>query len=297
MRVFVTGGTGFVGKVLIPDLISHGHTVVGLARTEASARTLRSLGAETIQGDMESLELFRDTGSKVDAIIHLAFIHDFDAPDHDFVKNVRKDCEALNAMADGIRGTNKVLVHTNESLAAEHGVILAEDTAKATWWERREEEVLFKKLAKEGLNVRTVRLPCVTHGTDDPHGFITALVDYAKTHGQAVYVGNGSGHWPSVNKVDVSAMYRAAIEMDLPKGQVLHPYEDKVMTHLEIAQAIARKYDVPTQSITPEEALQHFGFIGRCMAIDNDATKEETLRLTGWKPKGLSLLDDIERTY
>lgn len=297
MKVFITGGTGFIGTLVVPELIAYGHSVVGLARSESSTRKLRSLGSDTIQGDIEDLDLLRNVGHSVDAIIHCAFIHDFDADNHDLMRNMRKDCEALMALAEGIRGTTKVLLNTNESLATENGVVLREATEKATWWERRLSEDLFKKLASEGVNVRTVRLPCVTHGADDHHGFITTLVNHAKEHGESVYVADGSQHWPSVNKLGVAAIYRLAIEMDLPKGQALHPYEDEVLTIREIAQAIGKKLKVPTKSITPEEAIQYFGFIGRCMALDNQAAKEETVELTGWKPVGLTLLEDIEQTY
>lgn len=297
MKVFLTGATGYVGSLVAQELIAHGHTVSGLARNDTSAQKLLATGITPVHGDLHDHSTLTQAARDADAIIHCAFIHDFDSPTHDLDKNMRADLDALKALAEGIRGTEKILVHTNESLATDDGVVLTERTKKATWWERKMSEDLFEQLAEEGLNVRTVRLPCVTHGTGDHHGFITALVEFAKKSGFAPYVGEGGQHWPSVNKLDAAVMYRLAIEKDLPKGQNLHPYEDEVFTIGEIARFIGEKLGVEAKSITQEEAVKELGFIGRCMGIDNQVVKEETVRLTGWKPIHSSLREDIRKVY
>ena len=52
MRVFIAGGSGAVGRQLIPQLVAAGHHVVSISRTENRVARLRSLGAEALLADV-----------------------------------------------------------------------------------------------------------------------------------------------------------------------------------------------------------------------------------------------------
>ena len=52
MRIFVTGASGWIGSAVVPGLISAGHQVLGLARSDASAKAVAGMGAEVLRGDL-----------------------------------------------------------------------------------------------------------------------------------------------------------------------------------------------------------------------------------------------------
>jgi nucleoside-diphosphate-sugar epimerase len=72
LRVLVLGGTGVIGSAVVREIIARGHEVVGLARSEASARKLRQSGATPSSGDIAAPERWVMALPRVDAVIHMA---------------------------------------------------------------------------------------------------------------------------------------------------------------------------------------------------------------------------------
>jgi nucleoside-diphosphate-sugar epimerase len=77
MRVFITGATGYIGSAVTKELTAHGHEVVGIARSDTAKQRLAELGASAFDGSLEDLGSLSRGAQSADAVIHLAFIHNF----------------------------------------------------------------------------------------------------------------------------------------------------------------------------------------------------------------------------
>lgn len=79
MKVFITGASGFIGSAVLSELISSGHEVVGLARSDEAAAKIKSIdpAAKILRGDLKDLEILKKGATESDGVIHLGFVHDF----------------------------------------------------------------------------------------------------------------------------------------------------------------------------------------------------------------------------
>ena len=294
MRVFVTGASGHIGSALVPELIENGHQVVGLARSDRSAALLKAAGAEVHRGDLDDLDGLGDAAKAADGVIHLAFKHEAMVTG-DYLSAIADDLKAIQAMGAALEGSGKPFVGTGGTLmlalSGISGRAGTEDDV-LTGGPRVEAENTVSELAERGVRSSIVRLSPIVHSSLDHHGFTHGLIGIARDKGVSGYVADGENCWPAVHTLDAARLYRLALE-SAPAGSRLHGVADEGVPFKEIAAAIGRGLGVPVASVDPQDAAEHFGFLGGFVARDNWTTSARTRELLGWAPTHEGLLDDL----
>jgi len=288
MRVFVTGAAGFIGTATTKELIANGHEVLGLARSDANAEALTKMGAKVHRGSLEDLDSLRKGARETDGTIHLAFIHDFTK----FAENGQIDKRAIDAMGEVMEGTNKPLIVTSGTLLVAPGRLATEEDSVQPGLPR-ESETAGLAFAKRGVRAMAVRLPQV-HGSDGKCGLVSYLLLIAQQKGVAAYVGDGSNRWSGAHRLDVARLYRLALEKGTA-GRSYHAIADEGVTARDIAEIIGRALKLPTKSITPEQAADHFGVMAMFAGLDGPASSALTQKWLGWKPTQIGMIADISR--
>lgn len=302
MRIFVTGASGWIGSAVVPELLEAGHEVVGLARSDASARRLEAGGAIVRRGDVEDTEGLAEAAAASDGVVHLAFQHEV-AWSGNFAAAAAVDRRAVEAMGGALAGSDRPFVLASGILGLRVGAVATEEDGlvpsaevRASPAGRRSATALLA-LSLRGLGVRSsvLRFPPTVHGDGD-HGFVASLVGIARQRGVAGYVGDGANRWPAVHRSDAARLARLAVEA-APAGSVLHAVGDEGVRFSEIARAMGRMLGIPTASVAPGDANEHFGHLGHFVALDSPALATGTRELLGWEPIGPSLLDDLEQDH
>lgn len=292
MRVFVTGASGHVASAVIPELISSGHSVIGLARSERSAAIVQALGAEVRWGDLDDLEGLTAAAQEADGVIHLAFEHE-EMRSGDLGGAAAADLRAIEAMGAALQGTGKPFVGTNGLL----GLLLAGFRGRLTEYDvwpggpRIEAENRVIALAEQGIRASVVGLPPSVH-SDGRYGFVSGLIGIAQAQGVSGYLGDGSNRWPAVDTRDSARLYLRALEA-APAGSRLHAVAEEGIALRDIAAAIARRLGVPAAPIAPEDVAEHFGYLAAFIGLDAPTSSQSTRDLLGWTPAGPGLISDL----
>jgi nucleoside-diphosphate-sugar epimerase len=294
MRVFVTGASGFVGSAVINELLSAGHTVLGLVRSESAAQNLKETGAEAYLGDINDLDAIQQCAVACDAVIHTAFNHDF--------SQYKASCEAdrliIGAFSDALAGTGKPLVITSGIGMLRYDRIVTENdllNVSSDVIPRTASEEAAAAATAKGADVYVVRLPPSVHDSGD-HGFVPIIIAMAKEHGRSAYIGEGLNRWPAVHRLDAAKVYRLIVEKQ-PEQKIFHAAAEEGMPFKDIAATISKGLQLPLLGLNAEEAEQHFTWFTHFALMDCPSSSEITRKTLGWEPEHIGLLEDMEQNY
>jgi len=289
MRVFVTGATGLIGSALMDELIRHGHSVIGLARSEASTRAIEAAGGKALPGALADLNVLRMGAAAADGVIHLAFANDFSSPDA-LARSVAEESAAMAALGDALIGSDRPMVTVSGTpLTAGRPSTEADPlpTDGPVGGRGRAVEAILA-LARSGVRVSAVRLPRTVHNKGNG-GFAGLLTKIARQRGVSGYPGTGAQRWPAVHALDAAALFRIALEQ-AEAGTSWHAVADEGDKVGDIAAVIGRRLGIPAQAV--DDSV--FGPLAPIFLADQPSSSALTRKLLGWSPKHPSLLSDLE---
>ncbi|OKI04849.1 3-beta hydroxysteroid dehydrogenase [Streptomyces sp. CB02923] len=291
MRTFVTGATGWIGSAIVDELMSAGHQVIGLARSDEAEQTLTSKGAGVLRGDLDDLDSLRRGAAQADAVVHMANKHDWGNP----AESDRSERASVQALAETLVGTDRPFLVAAPISGLVQGRSATEtdvSPAVGPHSNRGGSENLALDYVPQGVRTMITRFAPSVHGPGD-WGFVNFLVAAARKQGVSGYIGDGSTTWSAVHRDDAARLIRLGLEK-APAGTRLHAITEEAVTTKSIAEAIGRHLGLPVASIAPEDAAAHFGFVAGFFATTMTATSDLTRQALAWTPTGPTLIEDIE---
>jgi nucleoside-diphosphate-sugar epimerase len=274
MRVFLTGGSGYIGQATIAELVGQGHTVEALARSERAEEAVVAAGATAVRGGLADLEVLHQAAARAEAVIHLAQ-----------ASSGEEDLAAATAMQDGLgSGT---YVHTGGTWVYGDTDGVQDETASwnppgAVAWRKAVEDAVLARTADGGRPV--IVQPGLIYGGDNR--LIDAFFVQPGTEKGAIpYIGDGGNRWALVHIEDLAPLYVAALSAKA--GSVYVGVGGVNPTAKEVAEACARAagLDGKTTSITLEQASAEMGPIADAFALDQQFTSAKAQRELGWQPR------------
>ncbi|MGW5868743.1 SDR family oxidoreductase [Streptomyces sp. NPDC055239] len=291
MRAFVTGATGWIGSAIVDELISAGHQVIGLARSDEAVQALAAKGVGVVRGNLDDLDSLRRGAAQADAVIHMANKHDWGNP----AESDRSERAAIQTLGDALAGTGRPFVVAAPLSGIVEGRPATEDDVSPAIGpdsNRGGSENLALDYVAKGVRTVITRFSPSVHGRGD-WGFVNFLTAAARKQGVSGYVGDGSDTWSAVHRDDAARLIRLGMEQ-APAGTRLHAVAEEAITTKAIAEAIGRSLGLPVESVAPQDAGAHFGFVGGFFASTMTASSDATRQLLSWEPAGPTLLADID---
>lgn len=282
MDVFIIGGTGYLGQVVVERLLAAGHRVSGLARSDRSAERLRAVGAAVVPGSLSDVDVLTAASADADVVVYAASDY---APTQESMQ-VELDAVAAIVAAAGPRAhvvyTSTGLVYGFDPQDVTEDAVLPEVNAQPV--KAKAERIV---LDSPGGIVLRAGLVFGRGGT----GLVTGLIESAVANGASAYIGDGANSWYPVHVEDLADLYVRAVERPVPG--VFNAVGTVPFAFRDLAEAIGELTGTPTVSVPLEVAERQFGPAARSLTTSSRLVATKARDAYGWEPQPRSLLDDV----
>ena len=282
MKVFVTGGTGYIGSAVSLRLKKAGHDVQALVRNKEKASALQAAGVKLVQGDLGNPAGYSAAAYGAQAIVHCASDSGPQSVELD-----RKSIQNARELLHGRVGATFIYTSGIWVLGDTAGAVVDEsrptDPAKIVAW-RPAHEQLALELAKEGIRAVVVRPGIVYGGARG--GIPASFFGTALKQGTSQMVGDGANHWPLVHVDDLAELYVRLVER-APAGSIFHGTDASTRTVREIAEAASRAAgkDGKVTAVPLEKARSIMGPFAEALALGQKVSGEKARTEVEWRPR------------
>lgn len=289
MRVFLTGGTGYIGSAVLDALLRAGHDVTALVRNPGAAERLQARQVAAFVGTLSDPASYRDMAAGFEAYVHAAG----DSSDEGQLADASA-VETLGALAADARA---VLVYTSGVwVLGPTREPAGEDAATnpiplVAYRVAREQAVLA--LAAQGVRAAVIR-PGVVFGSG--RGIVADMIKDAE-NGLMRVIGSGENRWPLVYDRDLADLYVRVLAEPTAAG-IFHGVDENDETVNDIAEAFAaHSPQRPDVRMVPlPEARKKLGLYADALALDQ-VVRCPRARALGWEPQLASLTRNVPRLF
>ncbi|GAA2511209.1 NAD-dependent epimerase/dehydratase family protein [Winogradskya humida] len=287
MKVFITGGTGYLGSALVERLVAAGHEVSALARSDDAAKRLDEAGAVPVRGSLGDTDVLREAAAGADAVIHAAVDY---SPSQEASDT---ELAAVRALVAG--GSGKPVVYTStgivygfDPLDTSEDATLPEVSAQPV--KAAAERIILDAETITGIVIRA----SLIFGRGDTK-LITGLIHAARSNGVAAHIGDGTNTWYPVHIDDLTDLYLRAITQ--PAKGAFNAAGDVPFSFKELAELIGELTGTPVAAVPLAVAEQNNAQGARLMTTSSRLPTTKARTTYGWKPTAHSLLDEVRRQY
>ena len=289
MRIFLTGGTGYIGSAVLDAFVRAGHHVDALVRNSEKAERVQSRGATPVLGDASEPASYADAAAAADGVVLTAFDTSRRA--------VRVDATTIDTVLSTPARPGRFIIYTSGVWVLGPAPASVDESAPlnpiehVAWRPAHEKRIL--DAATAGWRTIVVRPGIVYGGTG---GIVGDLLKDASNSLIRV-VGSGDNHWPLVYDRDLADLYVRFAANPGASG-VYHANDEGDEIVNDIVQAISEhaKTEPSVRHLPLSEATKKMGTYAQALALDQ-IVRSPRARALGWSPSLHSVSGNAARLF